>query len=230
MWSYYGSKSKLVDFYPPPKFDKIIEPFAGSAKYAMKYWDREILLMDKYSVVVQLWKWLQKQSRKNILELPKLTKGDDLRCLDLPKEAKYLIGFSINKGSVSPRNIVTEWGEKGWAYSRVWIADNIFKIKHWEIVQGSYEYLQNENATWFVDPPYQFGGEHYKESTANIDFGKLSDWCKSRNGQVIVCENTKADWLDFKSMTDFCGAYSKTTEAIWSNMPTHYDNVQQKMF
>ena len=29
MFSYYGSKSKIVHLYPTPKFDKIIEPFAG---------------------------------------------------------------------------------------------------------------------------------------------------------------------------------------------------------
>ena len=30
MFSYYGSKGKIVDYYPPPKHKKIIEPFAGS--------------------------------------------------------------------------------------------------------------------------------------------------------------------------------------------------------
>lgn len=230
MWSYYGSKSKVVDLYPPPKFDKIIEPFCGSAKYSLKYWDKQVLLMDKYPVIVELWKWLQKQTRDDILNLPKLKKSNDIRLIDLPKEAKYLIGFLINQGSIAPRNVVTEWGEKSWAYKQGWIADNIFKIKHWEILQGTYEDLPNEYATWFIDPPYEFGGEHYKESTANIDFGKLGNWCKSRNGQVIVCENTKAQWLDFKPMKDFFGAYSKTTEAIWSNMPTNYDNVQLTLF
>ena len=228
MWSYYGSKTKLVDLYPPPKTDKIIEPFCGSAKYSLKYWNKQVLLMDKYSVVVELWKWLQKQSRNEILDLPNMEKGDDLRLLDLPKEAKYLIGFCINRGSVAPKNIAS--GFNNWNEDKIRIADNVFKIKHWEIVQGSYEDLPNENATWFIDPPYEFGGEHYKESTANIDFGKLGDWCKSRNGQVIVCENTKAQWLDFKPMKDFFGAYSTTTEAIWSNMPTNYDNVQQTLF
>jgi len=33
MFSYYGSKSKIVDYYPPPKHKRIIEPFAGSARY-----------------------------------------------------------------------------------------------------------------------------------------------------------------------------------------------------
>lgn len=47
MFSYYGSKSKVVDLYPSPKFGKIIEPFAGSARYSLKYFDRDVLLVDK---------------------------------------------------------------------------------------------------------------------------------------------------------------------------------------
>jgi len=66
MWSYYGSKSKVIDLYPSPKFDKIIEPFAGSARYALKYFDRDVLLVDKYPVIVDLWKWLQKVSEADI--------------------------------------------------------------------------------------------------------------------------------------------------------------------
>ena len=58
MWSYYGSKSKVVDLYPPPKFDKIIEPFAGSARYALKWFERDILLIDKYDVIIDLWNYL----------------------------------------------------------------------------------------------------------------------------------------------------------------------------
>jgi site-specific DNA-adenine methylase len=139
MWSYYGSKTKLVDLYPPPKTDKIIEPFCGSAKYSLKYWNKQVLLMDKYSVVVELWKWLQKQSRNEILDLPNMEKGDDLRLLDLPKEAKYLIGFCINRGSIAPKNIAS--GFNNWNEDKIKIADNVFKIKHWEIVQGSYEDL-----------------------------------------------------------------------------------------
>ena len=58
--------------------------------------------------------------------------------------------------------------------------------------------LENEEATWFIDPPYQFGGHEYKCSNKQIDFAKLAEWCEDRNGQAIVCENTKATWLPFK--------------------------------
>jgi 16S rRNA G966 N2-methylase RsmD len=106
------------------------------------------------------------------------------------------------------------------------IAKQLYKIKHWEIREASYEDLENETATWFIDAPYQFGGHSYKMSNKNINFAELAKWCKSRNGQVIVCENTKANWLPFKPMVDMQGAMFKTTEAIWSNLKTNYDAQQ----
>jgi len=54
MFNYYGSKSKIIHLYPKPIFNKIIEPFAGSARYALKYFDREVLLVDKYEAVVRI--------------------------------------------------------------------------------------------------------------------------------------------------------------------------------
>lgn len=224
MFSYYGSKSKIVDYYPPPKYGRIIEPFAGSARYSLKYWDRDVLLVDKYPVIVDVWKWLQAQNPKDILGLPNMCKGEDLRSIDIPIEAKKLIGFCINRGSVSPKNIAS--GFNRWDEDKKRIASDLHKIKHWEIRLGEYRDIENQDATWFIDPPYQHGGEHYKQSANNIDFDHLSEWCKSRKGQVIVCENTKADWLPFKQMVDMQGAMYKTTEAIWSNMPTNYDNKQ----
>lgn len=228
MWSYYGSKSKLVDLYPPPKYKTIIEPFAGAAKYSLKYWKNDIILVDKYFVIVELWKWLQKQNKNDIISLPNIYKGDDLRNFDLPKEAKYLIGFCINRGSISPKNVASNFNN--WNSDKIKIANNLYKIKHWEIKLGDYRDIINEECTWFIDPPYQFGGEFYKENTKNINFTDLSKFCLERNGQVIVCENTKANWLNFKPMKNFTGAYSKNTEAIWSNLPTNFDCFQKELF
>lgn len=56
MWSYYGSKSKIVSKYPSPIHSTIIEPFAGSARYSLKYWENDVILYDKYDVIIRLWK------------------------------------------------------------------------------------------------------------------------------------------------------------------------------
>jgi site-specific DNA-adenine methylase len=230
MFSYYGSKSKIVDYYPKPRYNRIIEPFAGSARYSLKYWDNDVTICDKNSDVIDVWKWLQTCSPNDILGLPKLYKGMDIRFLNITDiERKFLSYFTA---SGRPSNIVTKFmdhdNHNQNRYKR--IADRLFCIRHWEILRCSYEDLQNTEATWFIDPPYQYGGEHYKESAKNIDFKSLSKWCLSRRGQTIVCENTKANWLPFRPMVEIQGAcQTHTTEAIWSNLPTNYDILQSKL-
>jgi len=229
MFSYYGSKSKIVDYYPPPKYKKIIEPFAGSARYSLKYWQNDITIVDKYDVVIEVWKYLQSATKEQILEFLKLNL--EYRLSDIVEknsiEWKFL-GFLTQAGQGKPADTRTKMSSFEADIKR--IANNLFKIRHWNIILGDYRDLENIEATWFIDPPYQFGGEYqYKYNNKQIDFIKLAEWCKSRNGQIIVCENTKAKWMDFKPMVNMKGTIHTTTEAIWSNYKTNYDAVQQTL-
>lgn len=231
MWAYYGSKGKLVGCYPPPKLGKIIEPFAGSARYALRYFEKEVLLVDKYKSVVEIWRFFQKSSKKDILGLPILKPGQDIRSFNLSKEELSFMRFNLAIADAAPRWICTPMCTSDTQIRTLKkIAENLFKIRHWEIKHGDYKNLINEKATWFVDPPYQHGGHVYKESNKKIDFKKLANWCQSRKGQVIVCENTKADWMNFKPMKQMRGFHRTTVEAIWSKIPTAYDNTQLSMF
>jgi 16S rRNA G966 N2-methylase RsmD len=110
------------------------------------------------------------------------------------------------------------------------IIENLPKIKHWKIIHGSYLELGNRKATWFIDPPYQFGGHSYVESNRNIDFELLGQWCAGRLGQVIVCENTKATWMDFTPLVSNHGSMYTTTEAIWTNMELNKPGHQSEIF
>lgn len=231
MFNYYGSKSKLVNFYPPPKHQKIIEPFAGSARYSLKYWQKDVFILDKNEKVINTWKWLQQCSKNDILKLPKLTKGLDIRTIDLSDNERTFLSFLVASGR--PSYIVTQFMDYDHGNQNVYkkIADKLDCIRHWEIKHGGYDEIKNIEATWFIDPPYMYGGEHYAESNKAINFKILADWCKTRNGQTIVCENTKADWLDFKPLKKIQGAcQTNTVEAIWSNHKTNYDNIQQELF
>lgn len=223
MWSFYGSKSKIVHKYPHPTRDLIIEPFAGSARYSLLHWEKDVELLDKYPVIISIWKWLQQCSPKDILSLPSMKGGDNVDNFnfDCP-EAKMLMGFMVQQGVNSPRKTVSKIFGNGKMSELIErdkkrIADNLFKIKHWKINLGSYLDVENKDATWFIDPPYQHGGEYYHSSVnnAHINFTELSDWCKSRNGQKMVCENSKADWMDFKFLSDLRGSKNKTKEVIW---------------
>lgn len=226
MFSYYGSKSKIVDIYPSPKNDKIIEPFAGSARYALKWFDRDVLLVDKYDIIIKIWHYLQQASEKDILGLPELTYKQSLNDFDLADGERLLMSFLVARGIASPQYIVQQFSDIKLAKQK--IASQLYKIRHWEIRQDNYTDIPNQPATWFIDPPYQFGGEHYHYS--KINYSHLTEWCQSRQGQIIICENTKADWLPFHPMRKMNGAYSKTTEAIWSNYYTGFEVEQLKLF
>lgn len=235
MWSYYGAKTNVVDFYPKPKQGKIIEPFAGTARYSLKYFDRDVLLVDKYEVIVKIWKWLQLCSEKDILSLPRRMKPKEsledykFDCI----EAKWLMGFLVSYGVESPRIIATDkhlHRPNFINFSLIRISKQLFKIKHWEIRHDSYEKIENEKATWFVDPPYQQGGHSYIHSNKAIDFNSLGLWCKEREGQIIVCESMKADWMPFIPMATHKGRTGMQQEGIWSNEKTNFDNVQVSLF
>lgn len=218
MWSYYGSKSKVVDLYPAPLHTKIIEPFAGSARYALKYFDHDVLLIEKDELLVKLWLWLQQCSPKDIIGLPSMKQGENTDNFNFDcQEAKWLMGFIIQGGVNFPRKTVSSVGNFGLRIEpeKKRIAESLYKIKHWKIVLGSYEDAMNDYSTWFIDPPYIDKGKYYRQSSKNINFDSLSKWCRSRRGQVIVCENLGANWLPFKSLKEMRGSQKMSTEAMW---------------
>lgn len=218
IWSYYGRKTKVIQYYPSPICDKIIEPFAGTAVYSLyeNNWEKDVLLVDKYDVVIKVWHYLQKASREDILSLPDMNYHDNVDMHEqLTQEEKWLIGFSINGGSAQPKKTTMKFNT--WNRNKPLIADELHKIRHWDIRQGDYRDIENQEATWFIDPPYVNGGIYYRHNNKSIDFEELGEWCKSREGQVIVCENTKSDWMDFKPLKRMKGSLHVTTEAIWTN-------------
>lgn len=229
MWSYYGAKTNVVHLYPPPKYCKIIEPFAGSARYALRYFEKEVLLVDKYEVVIRIWKWLQQCSEQDILGLPRMKVGEHIDKYNLCDEAKLLMGFLIGFTTVRPRKTVTTRlnHRPNWLnYSLERISKNLFKIKHWKFQHTSYEQIPNQRATWFIDPPYEFGGELYPANNKKIDYGTLSSWSKNRKGQVIVCENTRGTWLPFIAIGRQRTQRRFQHEAMWTNTPTSCSVMQ----
>lgn len=224
MWSYYGSKSKVVHLYPPPLHNKIIEPFAGTAQYALRWFERDVLILDKYELLVKIWRWLQKCSEADILGLPMLKPGESVDDYHWDcDEAKWLVGLIITGGPTSPKKQASRWKTvirpNTQRYKLRLIAGSLFKIRHWTILHGTYEDIPNQVATWFIDPPYQHGGEYYTVNNRTIDYPALARWCQARAGQVIVCENMKANWLPFYPVRKMRGSVYSTTEAVWSNMP-----------
>lgn len=224
MWGYYGAKTNIIDLYPAPKHDKVIEPFCGSARYALRYFDKDVVLVDKYPVVIGIWKWLQKCSVGDIKGLPHFVKAgqslDDFTFDD--PAAKDLMGFLIGFGMERPRKtasakrMIMRPNHVNYSLNR--IEKELWKIKNWSIQLGSYSDIKNQTATWFIDPPYQFGGACYPMSSKKINFQELALWSKERQGEIIVCENHKATWLPFIPLGEHKTRTGMQKEVIYTNM------------
>lgn len=216
MWSYYGRKAKIAKRYPAPKYDKIIEPFAGTAAYSMLYWEHDVELVDNYYVIVDLWHYLQQASPKDIEKLPVFENGQKMDFSGLTTEEAWLVGFCSNNASSRPAKTSGRMNFNSWFRDKHRIASDLYKIKHWKITLGSFVEIPNQNATWFIDPPYSTGGQLYTTGI-NFSFDYLGQWSKQRLGQTIVCENGNADWLPFSPLVTLHGQRKASREVIWTN-------------
>lgn len=216
MFSYYGTKKTLSKFYPKPLSDTIVEPFAGAAMYSLhgSNWKRNIILNDLNYNIYLSWKFLINSSEKDIKNLPDLKLGINIENLNISEEEKALLSFYANPCSNGAKK-VTNWGARFWPKFKKILIHNSYRVSHWKVYNKNYYELDNIKATWFIDPPYMYGGEHYKNSSKDIDFYSLGNWCKQRKGEVIVCENSKADWLDFKELKKLRGQKHETTEVMY---------------
>ena len=229
-FSFYGSKWRLAPKYPAPEYGTIIEPFAGSAGYSVRHADKNILLIERDPVIASVWEYLISASPADILALPHVEDGgsvDDYP--ELPAGARAFMGFWVNQAAAQPAKIMSKWsrdypgpGRYG-ASVRARVAGQLHAVRHWQIMAGDdYTAAPDIEATWFIDPPYSDRGKHYKYGSKLINYTELADWCRSRRGQVLVCENEGADWLPFVPFsrqigTTAHGIVRYSQEVIWTN-------------
>jgi 16S rRNA G966 N2-methylase RsmD len=201
-FSFFGSKFRVAPHYPTPTHPTIIEPFSGSAGYSLRYPGRNVKLYDLDPTICGVWDYLIHVSPPEIRSLPLVFSNVDQ--LNICQEAKWLIGFWINKGCVQPSKSPSKWMRDYEAQQpgvywgeriRERIASQVESIRHWEITQATYKDIPDQASTWFIDPPYEIAGKAYKFH--DLNYSELGEWCKSRTGQVIVCENQGATWLPF---------------------------------
>ena len=218
-FSYYGGKWRASSKYPAPIHATLVEPFAGSAGYALRYPTKNVVLYDVDPVVFGVWDYLIHAAEAEIRRLPLYF--DHINEVAAPPEAKALIGFWLNHGTAQPSKSPSAWMRAGKHNSSFWgpkiqsrIIDQQSHIRHWKVYNQSYLDAPNDIATWFIDPPYQTpAGRHYKFDV--IDYGNLGHWCRSRKGQAIVCEQDGADWLPFESIGHVKSTLGKSSEVVY---------------
>jgi len=227
-FSFYGGKSKISHLYSKPKYDIIIEPFAGSAAYAFRHWEHEVVINDLNSSVIEIWKFLLSPDAADLVEkyVPEIVEaGQLISDMNLPnKGLELLLRSEANRGTQGTKytvNQITSMAAICWnaRLKKKLIKEVIPKVRHWKLIEGHYLDLFNQLATWFIDPPYSNqAGSKYKINAVN--FTELSIWCQNRLGQVIVCENAGANWLPFDSLCERRGVKSryqrsKAVEVVW---------------
>lgn len=175
---YYGGKKGLARYYPPPSERTIIEPFAGSAGYAL-HWatpNHRVILVERDPAIVALWRRLQMpnaaQELQRVVCPPAGRRSQEplieLSCgrpLDSGRRASArandpLIALCAGPGAAVRQSlqgrsfVVTTRMARDWERARSGIISALPKIRHWEIIEGDYTDAPDIRATWFIDPPY----------------------------------------------------------------------------
>ncbi len=213
MFNYFGSKYKLAGTYQAPKHDIIIEPFAGSAQYAM-YWMKErrditCILYDTDPKVVASWSRILNATPEEIM-------GWTVRVGDTVNDYIDMANFGGGNRVVNER-IVKQFYESQprWARTRAAVGDRV------TVIEGDYRDAPDIEATWFIDPPYVDMGHRYEHIDNSLDYGLLAEWAIGRVGQIIVTEAGSADWLPFqhhKMQRPNLGNTS-SSELVWYSHP-----------
>ena len=218
MFYYYGRKKQIAKHYPSPNYESIIEPFAGSAAYSFfsDNWRNQVILIEKDPKVASIWEWLiNEATEQKIKNLPDLKVGE--------KSSEFLhIIHAATKMAFKYKTItVTPVLARNWEISKRVMAENLQKIKHWQIICGDYTMAPDIDATWFIDPPYMSEpGMGYGFSSALINYEELAKWSLSRSGEVICCEGEYGDYLPFETLLDLKGVAGKSSkEKIFYRTP-----------
>ncbi len=209
---YYGRKKRLARYYPQPTLDRIIEPFAGAASYALygDNWQRDVLLVEKDERMAAVWEWLIGEATADtIRDLPVLTPGE--------RSSEFLtIVHGVSKMDYCRKStLITPVIARKWEASKRFMSENIHKVKNWRILTGDYTEAPDVEATWFVDPPYRGEpGMGYRFGSSQLDYALLAEWIMTRRGEVIACEGVNGDYLPFrvlKEINSVAGKRSKET-------------------
>ena len=109
-FGYHGGKWRDTPrHYPAPLHDTVVEPFAGSAGYSVRFRWKKVVLCECDPIVAGVWRFLKRAKPEDILSLPDLEPEESVDDLQIEEEAKWLIGFWLNRGVASPRKRPSRW-------------------------------------------------------------------------------------------------------------------------
>jgi len=233
LFKWFGSKWTASKHYPTPKYESVIEPFAGGAGYSLRHFATKVTIAETDPHISQLWKWIVTEATEtDVRAIPLgLPIGTDIREIGLSDGQALLLKTWQRTNNVGSCWTISSWGNLSGQWTentRSRVASEIHLVKHWTVVDDGLALMKNhlEPATWFVDPPY-FSNYKYRQDL--LDYTKLGTTVRNLLGQVIVCEarcpvtNEIPPWLPF--VDSHCVVTSRrkanqhhhSKELIWTN-------------
>lgn len=237
LFKWFGSKWLSSKTLPAPRFNSIVEPFAGGAGYSLRHFKCEVTICESDPHLRLLWPWLIEEAReKDIREIPlDVPEGTDIRTLGLSQGQQLLLKTWQRTNNVGNCWTISPWGNKPgqWtANTRARVAEEVSAIKHWKFARGDWEdayaILRSpglSERTWFIDPPYEFNYQYRQTPLPN--YAELGRLAAALPGHTIVCEAvcTKTGkiptWLPFRRFGERITSRRKATnnhhskELIW---------------
>jgi len=240
LFKWFGSKWLSSKHLPAPRYDTIIEPFAGGAGYSLRYADRKVVIAESNSHLHELWQWLIRDATEALIrEIPlSVPVGTNILSLGLSRGQSLLLKTWQRTNNVGDCWTISPWGNlpgQWTANTRARVASEVDAVRHWELWSNGIPVLHQcvglgaKDSTFFVDPPYLYNYQYKAPlligySQLGMTVGRLAE----RN-QVIVCEAIEPktgrvpDWLPFTAWQSRvtsrrkadCQHHSK--ELLWTN-------------
>ena len=190
LFKWFGSKWLSSRLLPAPQFDFIIEPYAGSAGYSLRYHTKRVYLWDDDPNLIVLWPFLLQASSTDILDIPiNIPEGTDIRTLGLSLGQQTLLKHWQRTNNVGDCWTTSPWGHlpgQWTANTRARVAAEVGAIRHWVFERPTWRF---PSATYFIDPPYLYN-YRYRFKTKGFDHRELAERVTGipSPAQVIVCE------------------------------------------
>lgn len=220
-FSYYGAKYTAAKYLGAPRHETVVEPFAGSAAYSVRWAPKRAKLYDVSADICALWDFLIHCSPADIDRLPDEFEHIE-QVMALPLGPQMLCRFWVAKGRAEPSGALSPWyrAYRNAQDCRVWsapvkrrIVEQKPRIAEWTVDQCSWDRVPQDTAHWHVDPPYDnAAGRRYPN--AKVEYAALAAWCRALPGEVDVCENEGADWLPFSPLCEVVTSRGRRSGAV----------------
>jgi hypothetical protein len=166
----------------------IFEPFAGSAGYALRHYEKQVQIYESNQYLAGLWKWLIGSATSDLIRaIPiDLPEGTDIQALDLEKGQKLLLKHWQRTNNYGDCWTISPWGNKPgqWtANTRARVAEQFEAVRHWSFAPVFY----NMPGTYFIDPPYLY---NYRYGAKTFDHVALASTLSQipHPYQIVACE------------------------------------------